>query len=144
MTLVELLVVLGIIGLVVGMSLPGFTRYAQHIRLKAAVRQVVGLVSLARSSAISAHADHALMVDTEHGELRLVNVASQEAFERTVRLPSSLTIDVRIGGESAAEPKIVFRPTGSIGGRSVSLVLADRTSQQTVTVSGVTGAVSVQ
>ena len=144
MTLVELLVVLGIIGLIVGMGLPGFTRYAQHVRLQAAVRQIVGLVSLARSTAIGSHADHAVTIDVEHRELRIVDVASKEALERTVRLPSSVTIEVLIGNEPATTPQIVFRPSGSIGGRSVSIVLADRSSQQTITVSGVTGAVSVQ
>ena len=74
MTLVELLVVLGIIGLIVGMGLPSFTHYAQHLRLNAAVRQVVGLVSLARSAAISSHEEHAVTVDAEHRELRIVKV----------------------------------------------------------------------
>ena len=51
MTLVELLVVLGIIGLILGISVPGLSAYANQARLKAATRNVVGLLSLARSLA---------------------------------------------------------------------------------------------
>src|SRR3989338_8523510 len=52
MTLMEILVVLGVIGIIVGMSVPALTRYAGSMRLKAVTRQVTGLVSLARSLSI--------------------------------------------------------------------------------------------
>ncbi len=144
MTLVELLVVLGIIGLILGMSVPGLTHYATQLRLKAATRQVVGLVSLARSLAISSRQNHAVVVDPERGEVSVVNVVSGERLEQMVRLPSGVTVDVQVGGKSAPETQVVFRPTGSLEGRTTTLVLANKETSQVVTITGTTGALSVQ
>ena len=143
MTLVEILVVLGIIGLILSISVPGLTTYANKTRLKAATREVVGLVGLARSVAISAHEDHAVVVDAQRRELSVENVASGKSLERVVRLPSSVTVEVEVGGAPAPEPRIVFRPTGSLSGRTASIILADRNGRNTITVSGITGAVTV-
>ena len=144
MTLVELLVVLGIIGLILGISMPALSGYAKQVRLKTATRQVVGLVSLARSLAISSHQDHAVVVDPERKEVSVVNTVSGETLEQVVRLPSSVTLEVQVGGAASSERQLVFRPTGSLVGRTVTLVLADRDKQQAVTVTGTTGFVSVQ
>lgn len=143
MTLVEILVVLGIIGLILGISVPGLTTYANKTRLKAATRQVVGLVGLARSVAISAHEDHALHVDAERRELTVENLVSGEMLERVVRLPPSVTVEVQEAGAPAPEARIIFRPTGSLSGRTASIILADRHGRNTVTVSSITGAVTV-
>jgi len=144
MTLVELLVVLGVIGLIVGMGVPALTQYARRVRLKATTRQVVGLVSLARSLAISSHQEHAVVVDQEERQIRVVNTASGEPLEQVVHLPSSVSVDMEVGGQPAAESQFAFRPTGSLTGRTVSLVLADGERQQTIMVTGTTGAVAVQ
>jgi type II secretion system protein H len=142
-TLVELLVVLGIMALVIGISVPGLTGYTRHVRLKTATRQIAGLVSLARSSAISAHEDHAVVLDPEAGEIRVETVSSGEALEQRVRLPKSVTAQLEIGGEPSAESRFVFRSSGALTGRSISIVLADEQRRQTITVVGATGAVSV-
>ncbi len=144
MTLIELLVVLGIIALIVGIAVPALTGYTKQVRLKAATRQIVGLVSLARSLAITTHEDHAVVVDLEHRELTVINVASGEGTEAVVHLPSSVTIDVTVGGQSSPEMRVIFRPTGALEGRTTSLVLAEQGKHQTITVTGATGAVTVQ
>jgi len=143
-TLIELLVVLAIIGLVIGMSIPGFVGYAQRTRLNSSARQVVGLLSLARSMAISSHEEHAVEVDAAQGEVRVVNEVSGEALEKVVRLPNSVNISMEIGGEAPAESRIVFHTSGGLGGRPVSLTLADTKDRRTIVVSGTTGAVSLQ
>lgn len=144
MSLVELMVVLAVIGLVIGISLPRLTGLTQQLRLKAATRQIVGLLSLARSLAISSREDHAVVIDQERGTLSVVNLASNEPLERVVRLPSTVTIDVRVGGQSSQEARVTFRPSGSLTGRTVELVLADRARTHTITVTGTTGSVFVQ
>jgi len=144
MTLVELLVVLGVIGLIVGMGVPALTAYSRQIRLKTATRQLMGLVSLARSTAISSHEEHAVVVDPESREIRVINTASGEALEPILRLPASVSLEMEVGGQSVGEPHVVFRPTGSLTGRSVSLVLSDGLKQQTIVVTGPTGAVTIQ
>ena len=144
MTLVELLVVLGIIGLIVGMSVPALIGYAKHTRLKTATRQIIGLLALARSTAISSHEEHAVVIDRQRGELSVVNLTSGEALERVIRLPKAVTLEVEVGGESSQETQLVFQPTGGLSGRTVSLVVADQDRRDTITVTSVTGAVSLK
>ena len=144
MTLVELLVVLGIIGLILGISMPALSRYTKQVRVKTAARQVVGLLSLARSLAISSHQEHAVVVDPERKEVSVVNTVSGEKLDQVIRLPSSVTLELQVGGKASSERQLVFRPTGSLIGRTVTLVLADRDKQQAITVTGTTGAVFVQ
>ncbi len=134
---------LGIIALVVGISVPALTQFMGRMRLKTAVRQSVGLVSLARSLAIGSHTDHAVVLDDEAGTLRVENISSGESLEHIVRLPSSVTADLQIGGQPAAEPKVVFRATGALTGRTAVLTLADQERSHTITISGITGAISV-
>ena len=142
-TLVELLVVLGIVALVVGISVPALTQFMGRMRLKTAVRQTVGLVSLARSLAISSHADHALVFDPQAMELRVEKVSSGESLEHVVRFPLSVTVDLQIGGQPASDNKVIFRATGALTGRSAVLTFADKERQNTITISGTTGAISV-
>lgn len=137
------MVVLAIIGLIVSISIPSLTGYSQQVRLKAAARQVVGLVSLARSRAIGTRQEQAVVVDVEHGQVSVVDVSSGEVLEPVVRVPPFISIHVQVGEQSAAEPQLVFRATGALTGRTTSITLADRQHQQTITVIGATGAVSV-
>ena len=144
MTLIELLVVMGVIALLLGISLPSLMGFAKRVRLKTALREVVGLVSLARSQAISIHENHAVVIDQAGGQIRVVNETSGEPLEQVVRLPSSVTVELQSKGQPSSEAQFVFRPTGSLLGRTVSLVLSDHEKRYTVTITGSTGAISVQ
>ncbi len=144
MTLVELLVVMAIIGLIVGISLPALTSYTKQVRLKTATRQVMSLVSLARSVAISSHQGHAVVFDADHQAFQIVNVVSGEALEHVVHLPASMKVEVEMGGQPAPQAQLVFRATGSLTGRTSSIILEDNHKQRTITVTGPTGAISLQ
>lgn len=142
--MVELLVVMAIIGLIVGISVPALTGYANSLRLKTTIRQVTGLISFARSMAISSHEDLAVVIDADEGAITLVRQASGEPLEPKVRLPRAVTVKLLVGGQPAQETQFVFRPTGALVGRTISLVLANQDKRHTITVTGTTGAVSVQ
>lgn len=143
MTLIEILVVLGIIGLILGMGVPSLVGYGKSVRLKTTTRQVVGLITLARSLAIGSRQDQAVIVDAERREVRIVNQVSGETFERVARLPESISVDLQVGQESSTEWQLVFRPSGSLTGRTVSIVLSDSARKQTIAVTGATGTVLV-
>ena len=144
MTLVEILVVMGIVGLLLATTVPALTHYAARLHVKTAVRQVTGLASYARSLAISTREEHALVVDPSHGTLSIVNLVSGEPLEKVVRLPSNVTVTLTVGGQPSEKLRVVFRPTGSLSGRTAILTLADKERQYTITISGPTGAVSIQ
>ena len=144
MTLVELLVVLGVIGIILAISVPGLAGYAKQLRLKAATRQTVGLLSLARSLAISSRTNHTVVVDEERGAIQIINEATGEPLEQMVRLPSSVSVALEVGGEPSPTLSLTFRATGALAGRTVRFILADRDRRQTIQVTGATGAISVQ
>ncbi len=136
---------MGIIGLLVASSVPALTGYAKQVRLKAATREVIGLLSLARSLAISSRKAKTVSVDPEHRELVIEETLDQEE-PRRVRFASSVTISVQPQGQSepSSEPaRLIFQSNGSVAGRSVSLVLSNGTRTQTISVSATTGAIIV-
>ena len=143
-TLVELLVVMGVIGIVVGMSVPALVEYGQRARLKTATRQVLGYLSLARSRAISARAERQVAVDGEHGELRMLDPVSGEAAADPLRLPSNLSVELTAGGEPSSDGSLTFRPSGALVGRSVTVVLGDGRRERAILVTAATGAVVLQ
>ena len=140
----ELLVVLSVIGIIVGMSVPALTRYSGQVRLKTTVRQMVGFLSLARSFSIGSQAGHTVILDSEHKQMTVVDAASGETLEQKLRLPQGIDIAVEAGGEALSPPEIAFQPSGSLRGRTTSIILKDKQKSITITVSGVTGAVTVE
>ena len=138
----EILVVMVIIGILLGISTPAFVNYMKQARLKSVTRELVGLVSLARNTAISSHEEVAVVIGAD--DIRIVNQETGEALDQRLHIPSAVEIEVEVGGEPAAEPQLVFKPTGSLAGRSTSLIVRHHDRSQTITVSGVTGAVTLQ
>jgi Tfp pilus assembly protein FimT len=137
-------VVLGIMGVIVGMSAPALTRYAASARLKATTRELVGLLSLSRSLSVGSQQAHLVRVDPEARTVTVTNTVSNEALEQVVRLPKSVAIEVLVGDEPAPAPELTFRPSGALAGRTTVIRLSDESRQQVVTVTGPTGAVTVE
>ena len=144
MTLVEILVVLAIIGMLFGMGLPAMMQYAKRMRFQATTRQLMGLISLARSTAISQHEDYAVVVDQDQRVVRVLGAGSSEPLEHVVRIPSSIGIELLVGGEPSEESRFTFTSSGSLTGRSVAVKLTDQQKSQTITVTSATGALTVQ
>ena len=143
-TLIELLVVMAIVGLLVATSVPALARYAGQVKLRAATRDVVGLLSLSRSLAIGSRSPRTVVIDDAGHRLFIEETAQTEP--RIVRVSSSMTVEAATLGEPG-EPvrSLVFKPTGSLeGGRSASILLTSGPRTQTITVTSTTGSISVQ
>lgn len=141
-TLVEMLVVMAVIGLLVAAGVPALTGYATQMRLKGATREVIGLLSLARSSAISSRTPRTVVVNPDTHELVIEETLTEDE-PRRVRLASSLQVDVQSQEQTGGPFRVVFQPGGGLAGRSVSLVLSNESRSQTITITAVTGAIAV-
>ncbi len=143
-TLIELIVVIGIIGLLVGTSVPAFVSYAQQARMKSTVREVLGLVSMARQQAISTRQNRTIAINTASREM-VIEETLHEAEPKRVRLADAVDVTV----ESADDPdastwRFVFQPSGALAGRSVRLIIASRGKRQAIRITGPTGAVGLE
>ena len=141
----ELLVVMGVIGLLLAISIPAAGRYSGQIRFSAATREVVGLLSLARSSAISSHHEQAVLVDADAGVLSMED-RPEVAQTRRVALGSNVHIRLATNdGEPIETPaRLAFQPSGALVGRSVQVTLFDQTREQIISIAAPTGAIIVR
>ena len=144
-TLVEILVVMAIIGIILSTSLPSLSRYAGQVRLKTTARELMGLLSLARSSAITSRSSRTVVINPEGGEA-VIQESLEDDEPRRVRLHASLDVRVQISGQDGpveGEAQITFQPSGSLLGRSVAITLSNSSRSQIISITGVTGALSL-
>jgi len=136
---------MGIVGLVVASSVPAMSSYARQVRLKAATREVMGLLSLARSLAISSRQARTVLVDPQRQEL-LIEETLDQGEPRIVRLSSSVEVVIETQDQSQTTGvfRIVFQPSGALAGRSVQLLLSTGNRTQTITVTSPTGAIALR
>lgn len=140
-TLIELLVVMAIVGLLVATSVPALTGYAKQVRLKTATREVIGLLSLARSLAISSRSVRSVLLDEDRHELVIEETLEQDE-PRKVRLPEG--VDVSLDGGAAGTGRVVFQPTGALSTPSATVSLVSGTKRQTIAVTSATGAITLR
>jgi prepilin-type N-terminal cleavage/methylation domain-containing protein len=95
-TLVELLVLIGIIGVVMALGIPSFNNFVRNNRLASATDRLAADIQLARSMSISTGQIHR-MVATPEG-YSVINLASgttirEREFEGTVTLAAGATVN---------------------------------------------------
>ncbi|MBI4354394.1 MAG: GspH/FimT family pseudopilin [Candidatus Omnitrophica bacterium] len=139
--MIELLVIMAIIGILVGTSIPALTGYAKQVRLKTTTREITGLLYLARNLAISSREARTVLLDEDHQQLVIEETLEQEEPKK-VRLPDS--VDVTLEGGAAGTGRVVFQPSGALSSSSVTVVLNSGTKTQTIAVTSATGAISLR
>jgi Tfp pilus assembly protein FimT len=144
--MVEILVVIGIIGLLLSISIPSLTSYSQGVRLRTTVRQALGLFSLARTLAIGSRENKTVLVDK--GNRRIVIEDTMDDPEpKSVKLPNGIDVKVeRFGGqvESETYSKIIFESNGALKGSSATLTFSSSGRSQSLRVTSATGAISIE
>ena len=140
-----MIVVMAVIGLLVSVSLPSLTGYARQARLKAAARETIGLLSLARSMAISAREPRTVLIDPGEGQIS-IEASANEDQTHLVKLGPGIEVTVEIqgqGGQAEGAAELTFQPSGALAGRSVTVTLSNGDHSQTITVTATTGSILV-
>jgi general secretion pathway protein H len=137
-TLIELLVVLLIMGALISLAPAAFHRIAPGLEMKAAAREVAGLLREARGQAIRDNRETAVLVDTEQKVYRLGPGA--RGHELSAALQVSL---VTAASEQLDEARgrIRFFPDGTSTGGRVTLSRNDRKFD--ISVDWLTGLVAI-
>ena len=150
-TLVEMLVVLAIIGMLLGISIPFTSGFGKGLRIKTTARAILGTLRVARSNAITYRKEYTVVFDVENGEYWIED-SEGAIFEKKRRLASSIEFKSPASeGEEAVDPvtfeddKVIFRSTGAIQGSSGSVSIADkRGDSRTISIIGSTGKVTIE
>jgi|TARA_Y100000031_G_C8052445_1_gene306787 prepilin-type N-terminal cleavage/methylation domain-containing protein len=147
-TLVEMLVVLAIIAMIMGLSVPFTTSFGKGLKIKTSARAIVGTIRLARSYAITRRKEYTIVFDVENNEYWIED-SSSKILEKKRRFPSS--IKFKIAGDEDQDPvtfeddKVTFNATGAIEGISGSITITDRKNQsRTISIIGSTGKITVE
>jgi hypothetical protein len=87
-----------------------------------------------------------VLLDPGNGEA-MIEESAGEPEPRRMSLPAAITLDVVTGGaEPDAGPpwRIAFHSSGSLAGRSVTIVISTDEHSQSISVASATGAVLVR
>jgi general secretion pathway protein H len=132
-TLLEMLVVLGIVGLIAAVSLPAFSTPSDGVRLRAVVSDVIGALRVTRTAAVRGGRDMVVLLDLD------ARTVSSPAV-REQRLPSDVTAHIVIAEPERITPTrggIRFFADGSSTGGDIHLLLKDRNAN--ICISWLTG-----
>ena len=147
-TLVEMLVVLAIIAMLLGISLPFTSGFGKGLRIKTAARAILGTLRVARSNAITYREKYSVIFDVDAGEYWIED-SDARTFEKKRRLPSS--IEFRIPDDEEADPvtfeddEVTFYTTGAAKGMSGSITITDRQgASRNISIIASTGKISIE
>ena len=150
-TLVEMLVILAIISMLMGITIPFTAGFGKGLRIKTSARAILGTLRLARSSAITQRDKYAVVFDVKNNEYWIQD-ASGAILEKKHRLPGS--IKFKAGpkeNEEDADPitfendTVTFYATGGIEGISGSITIMDKSGQsKTISIISSTGKISIK
>ncbi|MCK4437054.1 GspH/FimT family pseudopilin [bacterium] len=147
-TLLELLVVLAIMAMLTGMSVPAISGYIKGARLKGGAREIASALRLARTMAITKRDIYSVDFDIANRQFWIE--WSGNVVGETYTLPD--TIDIRRPGAIYNEDDYItfvnnqadFKATGGLSGTSGSVWVADKNDNyKRIGVSNTTGRVIV-
>ncbi|MDP8230204.1 MAG: prepilin-type N-terminal cleavage/methylation domain-containing protein [Candidatus Gorgyraea atricola] len=150
-TLVEMLVVLAIIAMLLGISLPFTSGFGKGLRIKTSARAIMGTLRVARSNAITHREENTVVFDIEEGEYWIED-STGAIFEKKRRLSRSIEFKVPETEEGEKddpitfeEDKVTFFSTGAIKGISGSITIADKRGEsRTISIIGSTGKITIE
>ncbi|MBU3911009.1 MAG: GspH/FimT family pseudopilin [Candidatus Omnitrophica bacterium] len=147
-TLVEMLVVLAIVGMLLGISIPFTTGFGKGLRIKTASRAILGTLRVARSSAITYRDRKMVVFDVQEGEYWIQD-EDGNISEKKLRLPSS--IKFRLPEDSEADPvtfendTVIFAPSGAVEGQNGYITISDKKGKSmTISIINSTGKITIE
>ena len=121
-TLVELLVVVAIVALIVGVSLPAATAGLDSVRMASTTDEVAALLNAAANRAERFQKPAEVVVIAAEG--RLVLYGAGPGLPRELRMPEGIVIEAVLAGQgvdAVATDRILFVPGGTVPGFSIRL-----------------------
>jgi general secretion pathway protein H len=146
-TLVEMLVVLAIIGMLMGISVPFTSRFGRGLRIKTSARAVLSVLRAAKSSAVTHRQKYFVFFDVKNNEYWIQD-SNGNIFEKKYRLPSS--VEFRVKDDEESDPvtfeqdKAVFLPGGSVGEGGTVTITDKQGDSKIISILGSTGRIVIE
>ena len=137
-SLVELCTVVAIIGIVTGVSVPGWAALVAKHHQRAVMREIASELRMARQLAMARHERIRVVVDAEQSELRTECTDCSNSLLRRYAFGQRGTVIESM----STKPEILFQPSGRSATATTMIVVDGRHASHQVTVS-ITGRVTV-
>ncbi len=154
-SLVELVIVLVVLGVSIALVTPSLSRFAQRVELKAAAKNVSGILRYFRSESIQKGRVYQVLFDSNLREVRVQEMEErggegkkeeEKGLKKTYTLPAGVQMkDFKISDPefSSDLPAIEFYPNGSSNGGSMILDGRDQKGYR-IKVHFLTGIVEIE
>lgn len=145
-SLIELIIVLVLISLSLSLVTPSLSRFSKTIELRAAAKNVSGLLRYFRSEAVQKGRVYQVLFDADLREIRTRGLELAEERSNKYTLPEGIQMkEMKISSSQYPSdfPAIEFYPNGGSNGGSVLLVSQDHKGYR-IKVHFLTGMVEVE
>ena len=147
-SLVEMLIVLAIMAMIMGISLPFTSGFGKGLKIKTTAKAITGMMRVARSNAATLRRNYSVVFDVKKSQYWIEDSAGQ-VYEKKYPLPSSIKFEVK--GDKDIDPitfesdRITFNSSGSIEGAGGSVTITDKQgSSRTISTAGTTGNITIK
>jgi len=134
-TFIELLLVIVVIGILIGISVPRFRKTFNHLQLDSFSRELQTFMNYLRQRSIVEGKLIYLNIDSDTGEY-WAEVKDVKNRLRTYKIPTKIRIETQ-------QKQIIFYPDGSIDKVTIGLIGSDN-QKVTLTTKGVFGGIKLQ
>ena len=131
MTLLELLVVVGILATISALSIPDFVSWRKQAQYRLAAREMADVMRTARTRAITRNLEQRVEIEVENCRYRLMEgdrPTNSTDFDTVVTdwvdLPPEVALKKNLACNSDADSKLQFNPNGSAQSGYVCIVEA--------------------
>ncbi len=146
-TLIELMIVMAILGIVLAIAAPNFTKYLHNTNLKNAVRDLAGDIHNTKQTAAAQAVHYEMIFDNTNNKYEIKKCGSNSTDPCNVKTadksPASVAGYIAIDSLTYPSSKISFQPRGTISPSGSITLKNDKGSTATIT-STIMGKVSVQ
>ena len=146
-TLVEMLVVLAIIGMLMGITLPFTSSFGKGLKIKTTARAIAGVLRVAKSNAVTLRKNYSVVFDVKKDEYWIEDETGQ-VYEKKYSLPASVKFEVKDNKEADPvtfkDDRAIFNPSGGMEESGGSVTFTDKQGDsRTISVIGSTGKISI-
>lgn len=128
-SLVEMLIVLAIMAMIMGISIPFTSGFGKGLKIKTTARAIIGMMRVARSNSATLRKNYSVVFDVKKGQYWIEDDAGS-IYEKKYPLPSSIKFEIK--GDKEADPvtfendRVTFNSSGSVEGSGGSVTITDK------------------